>query len=86
MATTIDVLIEKSGLTIEDIAEQSGLEFERVEAIALGRWTPNPNERQKIAGVFNTSSDEIGWGHNMNPRNIKYRRKGISKGGNPPSG
>ncbi len=78
MTTTIDLLIENSGLAIEDIAEGSGLTVERVEAIALGRWTPTLADREKIAAVFNTAVEEIAWGHMMNPRNIKYRRKGFN--------
>ena len=46
---TIDVLFEQTGLAIEDVAEKAGLPVERVEAIAVGRWTPSPAERQKVA-------------------------------------
>ena len=41
----------------------SGLELARVQAIYLGRWTPSPAERQKIAAVLRTSVEEIAWGH-----------------------
>jgi transcriptional regulator with XRE-family HTH domain len=50
-------------LTISQLAERSQLEEGRVLAITLGRWTPSPVERQKIAAVFGTSIDEITWGH-----------------------
>ena len=60
---TVDVLFEESGLWIEDIAERSNLSEERVEAIALGRWTPSPKERAKIAAVLNASVEDISWGH-----------------------
>ena len=46
---TIDVLFEETGKTVEDIAELTNLEDSRVEAIALGRWTPSPVERARIA-------------------------------------
>lgn len=74
---TIDYLFESSELTIEDVAEQAGLLVERVEAIALGRWTPSPAERRKIATVFGVAPEDVGWGHTIDPRNIRYRRFGL---------
>jgi transcriptional regulator with XRE-family HTH domain len=76
---TIDLLFDESHLTIEDIAERSRLTPERVEAIAVGRWTPSPQERQRIAAAFGVSIDEISWGHNMDPRNIRYHRFGLKE-------
>jgi hypothetical protein len=32
-------------------------------AILLGRWTPSPFERQRIAGALNVVPDQIAWGH-----------------------
>jgi hypothetical protein len=74
---TIDVLFEDTGLAIEDVVERSGLPLKRVEAILVGRWTPSPRERQGIADAFGISVDEVSWGHNMDPRNIRYRRYGF---------
>jgi len=34
-----------------------------VTAIILGRWTPSPQERRKIADVFDLEPDQIAWGH-----------------------
>ncbi len=63
---TIDLLFDESQLTIEDIAECSRLAPERVEAIAVGRWTPSPQERARIAAAFgDVLVDDISWGHNM---------------------
>ena len=74
---TVDLLFEESGFTVEDVAERSQLAAERVEAIALGRWTPSPQERVRIAQVFNVAVDDISWGHTLDPRNIRYRRFGM---------
>jgi transcriptional regulator with XRE-family HTH domain len=76
---TVDQLFEEANLTVEDVAEQSKLTAERVEAIAMGRWTPSPSERQRIAAVFGVSVESISWGHTMDPRNIRYRRFGLPK-------
>ena len=76
---TIDLLFEETNFTIEDVAERANLLPERVEAIALGRWTPSPSERQRIATVFGVEMTEISWGHNMDPRNIRYRQFGFKE-------
>jgi len=56
-------LCYEHGLTVPQLAERSGLEESRVLAIVLGRWTPSPAERRKIAAVFGVALDEIIWGH-----------------------
>ncbi len=76
---TVDLLFEERGFTVEDVAERTKLPPERVEAIAVGRWTPSPAERQKIASAFDVSIDEISWGHTMDPRNVRYRRFGMKE-------
>ena len=74
---TIDLLFEETGFAIEDVAERANLPPERVEAIAVGRWTPSPSERRRIANVFGLKPEEIGWGHSKDPRNVRYRRFGF---------
>lgn len=76
---TIDLLFEECELTIDDVAERSNLPLARVEAIALGRWTPSPEERRRIADAFGVPLDEVSWGHSMDPRNIRYRRFGLKE-------
>ncbi len=64
MATqSVADLCQQHKLTIEQLAEQSMLDTSRVTAIVLGRWTPSPGERQKIATVFSVTPDDITWGH-----------------------
>lgn len=74
---TIDLLLEESNLTIDDISERSRLPLARVEAIALGRWTPSPAERARLAEAFGIAVDDVAWGHTMDPRNIRYRQHGL---------
>jgi len=56
-------LCGQRGLTPDGLAEQAGLEKTRVLAILEGRWTPSPQERDKIAGVFGLTREQIAWGH-----------------------
>ncbi len=81
---TVERLFETTGLVIEDIVERSGLTMQRVEAIALGRWTPSPRERARIAQAFEVDVGEVSWGHTMDPRNIRYRRFGLPGDLKPP--
>ena len=77
---TIDLLFEETGLSIEEIAERSKLAPERIEAIAVGRWTPSPDERQRLAAAFGVTIDDVSWGHSMAPRVIRYHRFGLRDG------
>jgi transcriptional regulator with XRE-family HTH domain len=76
---TVEHLFEITALAIEDVAERAGLPVERVAAIAEGRWTPSPEDRERIAAAFGVSVEEVSWGHSMNPRNIRYRRHGLKE-------
>ena len=77
--TTIDLLIERRQLSLADLANRSNISEERVEAIALGRWLPSPNERSALAAALETTVEDIQWGHFMNPRNIRYRQYGLKE-------
>jgi transcriptional regulator with XRE-family HTH domain len=76
---TLDLLFDETNLTFNDIAEKAGLPLKRLEAIALGRWTPSPDDRLRIARAFEVPVDEIIWGHTMDPRNIRYRQFGLKE-------
>jgi len=76
---TVDFLFEESGLDVEEVAQRAKMTPDRVAAIALGRWTPSPSERRRIAGVFEISVEDIGWGHTMDPRNVRYRQYGMKE-------
>ena len=63
MAQSIADLCRDHQIVLPELVSRSGLEESRVAAIALGRWTPSPSERQRIAAVFGVAVDEIAWGH-----------------------
>lgn len=60
---SVEALCRERGIGWEELAERSGLDLQRVQAIAQGRWTPSPEERDCIAAVFVTTRDKIVWGH-----------------------
>ena len=63
MVTNVAELCESQQVTLAQLSERSGLDESRVTAIALGRWTPSPDERQRIAAVFQVTVDQISWRH-----------------------
>ncbi|MCI0681153.1 MAG: helix-turn-helix domain-containing protein [Gemmataceae bacterium] len=56
-------LCERHKLTAGALAEKAKLDDKRVLAILEGRWTPSPQERDKIAAVFGLTREQIAWGH-----------------------
>jgi len=63
MAESVADLCAKQNIDVASLVRQSGLEEGRVAAILLGRWTPSPAERQRIAAVLNVPVESISWGH-----------------------
>lgn len=60
---TIEQLCVETGIDVRQLAERSNVDEQRVLAIVLGRWTPSPSERDRIAGAFGLTRDQIAWGH-----------------------
>ena len=63
MAISVHDVCKEQGLSLLELAEKTGLDLKRLQAIYLGRWTPSPSERQKIADALSRSPDELAWGH-----------------------
>ena len=59
----VNELCERHQLDYKRLAAKAGLDEQRVLAIVLGRWTPSPAERDKVAAVFGLTRDQITWGH-----------------------
>jgi transcriptional regulator with XRE-family HTH domain len=60
---SVEQLCVESGIDARQLAERSGVDEQRVTAIVLGRWTPSPAERDRVAAVFGLTRDQISWGH-----------------------
>ena len=63
VSKTVEELCRERGLDVKQLAEKAGLDEPRVLAIVLGRWTPSPAERDKVAAAFGLTRDQIAWGH-----------------------
>jgi transcriptional regulator with XRE-family HTH domain len=62
-AKNVEQLCLDHGIDARQLAARAGLDEGRVAAIVLGRWTPSPEERDAIAGVFGLTRDRVIWGH-----------------------
>jgi transcriptional regulator with XRE-family HTH domain len=60
---TVEQLCGESGIDARQLAERSGVDEQRVVAIMMGRWTPSPQERDRIAAALGLARDQIAWGH-----------------------
>ena len=59
----LDDLCAQHQIDVKQLAAMTGLDEGRVLAIALGRWTPSPAERDKVSAAFGLTRDQIAWGH-----------------------
>jgi cyanate lyase len=60
---SVNDLCEQHKITYKELAQKAGLDEQRVLAIVVGRWTPSPSERDKVAAAFGLTRDQIVWGH-----------------------
>ncbi len=60
---TVAQLCQDQRIDVKALAEKSGVDEPRVLAILMGRWTPSPAERDKVAAVFGLTREQIIWGH-----------------------
>jgi transcriptional regulator with XRE-family HTH domain len=63
MSKSVTEICEQRQMTVARLAEMTGLMEDRVTAIVLGRWTPSPQERSKVAEALEVTVEEIAWGH-----------------------
>jgi hypothetical protein len=62
-ARSVEQLCADLRIDAGQLAGRSGVDEQRVAAIVAGRWTPSPEERDRIAAVFGLTRDQIIWGH-----------------------
>jgi transcriptional regulator with XRE-family HTH domain len=51
------------GISLPELVEASGLDSQVVEAISRGRYTPSPQQRQRLSVVLEVDPEQIAWGH-----------------------
>jgi ribosome-binding protein aMBF1 (putative translation factor) len=58
--------MEARGIDRAELIRLSSLETRVVDAVVQGRYTPSPEQRQRLAAALQVSVDQIAWGH-INP-------------------
>jgi len=51
------------GLPMGDLVTASRIEQRVVEAIVQGRYTPSPDQRERLATALGVAAEQIAWGH-----------------------
>ena len=51
------------GIGLAELVEASGLDGRVVEAVARGRYTPSPQQRQRLSAVLGVVPEQVAWGH-----------------------
>jgi ribosome-binding protein aMBF1 (putative translation factor) len=51
------------GTTIDELVAASSLDKRVVEAIVGGRYTPSPQQRQRLSAALGVEADQVAWGH-----------------------
>jgi ribosome-binding protein aMBF1 (putative translation factor) len=59
----IAVWMSERRLSLDDLVAAAALERRVVEAIVQGRYTPSPQQRERLAAALGVTCDEIAWGH-----------------------
>jgi hypothetical protein len=50
-------------VSLEALLQLSALDRKIVEAIVHGRYTPSPQQRQRLAAALGVALEQIAWGH-----------------------
>lgn len=51
------------GIGLDQLLHLSGLERKVVDAIVHGRYTPSPQQRQRLAAALAVAPEQVTWGH-----------------------
>ena len=60
---SIAAWMAERGLGLDQLLTASGLERRVLEAIVQGRYTPSPQQRQRVADALGVAPGQVAWGH-----------------------
>jgi transcriptional regulator with XRE-family HTH domain len=50
-------------VSLEVLEARSGVDGKTLRAIVAGRYTPSPEQRQRVAAALGIAKEQIAWGH-----------------------
>lgn len=60
---SVTAWMAEKGVGIQQLLEATGLDRKVVQAIVQGRYTPSPQQRQRLAAALGVAPEEVAWGH-----------------------
>ena len=63
MSKSVALLCKENDITIKQLRESTNIDDTRLLAIVMGRWTPSPQDREKISKALGVTKDDVTWGH-----------------------
>jgi transcriptional regulator with XRE-family HTH domain len=67
---TVAEWMAERGLGLAELVRVSGLDRRVVEAIAAARYTPSPEQRQRLATALGVGPEEVAWGHQAQVQHV----------------
>jgi hypothetical protein len=60
---TVQELLAQGRIDLDELVEATGVERRIIDAIAHQRYTPSPEQRERVSSALNFPRSHIVWGH-----------------------
>jgi hypothetical protein len=60
---TLAQWMAERGTGLAALVEASGLDGRVVDAVVAGRYTPSPQQRQRLSAALGVAPEQVDWGH-----------------------
>ncbi len=60
---SLSAWMAERGVDLEQLLSATGLDRKVLEAMRNGRYTPSPQQRQRVAAALDVTVERIAWGH-----------------------
>ncbi|HYT91754.1 MAG TPA: hypothetical protein VEL76_23775 [Gemmataceae bacterium] len=67
---SISEWMSERSLTLDELLAASLLDRKILEAIVHGRYTPSPQQRQRVAAALGVEAAQVAWGHTASVEHI----------------
>ena len=68
---TVSAWLEERGMNLDQLVAASGLDSNRVKAIAGGNYTASPADRKRVASALGVPIEEIVWDHSIDVQHLR---------------